>query len=121
VRPATGGPRTTFALAFTLRSAPGHAGVFGTDYRIGVYADRRVPIRCQPPEPANIDTGTVGQVERIALSSPAGGWCAGRYTVTVYLERGPYCPPPVYGTPVPCPEFATQELDTGRAHFTVRP
>ena len=120
VRPRTGGPGTTFTLAFTLRSQPGHVGVLATDYRVYVSANRHVPIRCQPPEPASVQTGTVGQVERLALLPPAGGWCADGYTVTVYLERGPYCPPPVYGMPVPCPEFATQELDTGSAPFTVR-
>lgn len=120
VRPRTGGPATAFMLSFTPRSTPGHTGLFATDYRIGVYSVRRAPIRCQPPEPANIVTGTAGQIERVTLSGPSSGWCRGRYTATVYLERGPYCPPPVYGMPTPCPEFATQELDTGAAHFSVR-
>ncbi len=40
--------------------------------------------------------------------------------MTVFLERGPYCPPPTAGRPpTPCPEFATQELDVGDTHFTI--
>ena len=40
--------------------------------------------------------------------------------MTVFLQRGPYCPKPVEGQPpTPCPEFATQELDTGSTSFTV--
>jgi hypothetical protein len=121
VRPRSGGPATAFDLTFTPRSTPGHTGLFATDYRIGVSPVRHLSVPCQPPEPASIVTGGSGQIERVTLSGPAGGWCRGRYTATVYLERGPYCPPPAaYGMPVPCPEFATQELDTGTARFTVR-
>jgi hypothetical protein len=120
VHPRTGGPATAFALSFRLRVTPGHTGLLLMDYRVGVYPLGRMPVRCRPPEPANIETGTAGRVERVALIAPAGGWCDGSYRATVYLERGPYCPPPVYGMPVPCAEFATQELDTGSARFTVR-
>jgi hypothetical protein len=121
VSPRTGGRHTTFALSFTLRSAPGHVGVFATDYRIDVRPDRRRPAACTPVPPGPAQSGSQGHTERIALNAPTGGWCRGRYKVIVFLERGPYCPPPpVYGRPFPCPEFATQEVDTGSARFTVR-
>ena len=121
VRPSTGGRHTAYRLAFTLRSAPGHSGVLATDYRIDVAPVRHVPLRCVPPQPASVQSGAAGSIDRIVLTGPPGGWCRGRYTVTVFLERGPYCPPPAaYGPPVPCPEFATQELDTGTARFRVR-
>jgi hypothetical protein len=61
-------------------------------------------------------------LKQIKLTPPAHGWCKGTHRVTVFLQRGPYCPPPVQGQPpTPCPEFATQELDTGAAGFKVRP
>jgi hypothetical protein len=57
----------------------------------------------------------------VPLPAPRSGWCRERYRVTVFLQRGPYCPKPRPGEPPqPCPEFATQEIDTGEAHFTVR-
>ena len=121
IRPGTGGRRTVFTLAFTLRSAPGHSGLLATDYRIGVEPARQVPVRCEPPQPPVVQTGAVGSIDRITLNAPTGGWCRGRYAATVFLERGPYCPQPTaYTAPVPCPEFATQELDTGMARFRVR-
>jgi hypothetical protein len=124
VRPHAGGRHTPFAVSFTLRSAPGHVGVFATDYRIDVRPVRPVrrrPAACTPVAPGPVQSGSRGHMERIALNTPTGGWCRGVYQVIVFLERGPYCPPPpVYGRPFPCPEFATQELDTGGARFTVR-
>lgn len=121
VRPATGVRHTTFAIAFRLRSAPGHRGVLATSYRVAVESVGRVPVRCEPPQPPIVQAGTIGTIDRMSLAAPAGGWCQGRYVVTVFLERGPYCPPPTaYTMPVPCPEFATQELSTGTARFRVR-
>jgi hypothetical protein len=121
VRPATGGRRTTFTVAFTLRSTAGHTGLLATTYRIDVGAVRHLAARCLPPQPAVIESGAVGSIDRVALTSPSGGWCRGRYAARVFLQRGPYCPPPAaYGMPVPCPEFATQELSTGTARFRVR-
>jgi hypothetical protein len=68
----------------------------------------------------NIDSGIAHQVVRVVLNTPPAGWCAGRYTLTVFLQRGPYCPRPLPGQPpTPCPEFAEQDLDVGTAHFTV--
>ncbi|MHB8690934.1 MAG: hypothetical protein ACYDHH_06775 [Solirubrobacteraceae bacterium] len=121
VSPHAGGRHTMFALSFTLRSAAGHVGVVATDYRIDVRPVRRRPPSCTPVPPGPVQSGSQGRVQRIALGPPTGGWCRGAYKVTVFLERGPYCPPPpVYGRPFPCPEFATQELETGSARFTVR-
>ena len=120
VRPATGGDRTTFRVRFTLRQTPGHTGVMETSYRVEVAPRRNAANSCWPTQPLAVTTGRKGQRVRVALPPPASGWCTGRYHVTVFLERGPYCPPPADGRPQPCPEFATQELDTGETHFTVR-
>jgi hypothetical protein len=120
--PRVGGSRSHFTVRLTLADAPGHVGVLATDYRLQLTAPAgRSPQRCEPsPPPANITSGVAGQVVRIALTAPTAGWCVGRYTLTVLLERGPYCPAPIPGQPPPpCPEFATQLLDVGSTRFTV--
>jgi hypothetical protein len=122
LQPTIGRRHTRFTLTFTLRDAPGHQGVLAVDYRVQVAPPVGARASCTPAEPPTIDTGTAGAIERVSLTPPAHGWCRGSHRVTVFLERGPYCPPPVVGqTPTPCPEFATQEMDTGEASFTVRP
>jgi len=122
LQPPTGRRDTRFTLTCTLRDAPGHQGVLAVDYRVQVAPPIGASAPCTPAEPPTIDTGTAGAIEHVPLTPPAHGWCRGSNRVTVFLERGPYCPPPVEGqTPTPCPEFATQELDTGDASFTVRP
>jgi hypothetical protein len=122
LQPTIGRRHTRFTLTFTLRDAPGHQGVLAVDYRVEVAPPVGARASCTPAEPPTIDTGTAGAIERVSLTPPAHGWCRGSHRVTVFLERGPYCPPPVVGqTPTPCPEFATQEMDTGEANFTVRP
>ena len=91
-----------------------------TEYRAQVTAPPGSRSSCMAAQPPAIDSGTAGATERIALPPPAGGWCRGTYLVTVFLQRGPYCPKPVEGQPpTACPEFATQELDTGSTSFTV--
>ena len=121
VLPHTGRARTRFTARLTLAEAPGHSGVLATDYRLALSAPRtHTTRRCLPVTPMNIDSGAAHQVVRIPLSTPARGWCSGRYTLTVFLQRGPYCPAPTPGKPPPpCPEFATQELDVGHATFDV--
>lgn len=122
LQPTIGRRHTRFTLTFTLRDAPGHQGVLAVDYRVQVAPPVGARASCTPAETPTIDTGTAGAIEQVSLRPPAQGWCRGLHRVTVFLERGPYCPPPVEGqTPTPCPEFATQELDTGDASFTVRP
>lgn len=118
VSPVTGDSSTSFELSFTLRQTPGHHGVVATDYRVEVAPYRGSASSCWPPQPSTISGGQAGTVVKLALAPPAGGWCVGRYRVTVFLERGPYCPPP-QPHPQPCPEFATQELDTGHTHFLI--
>jgi hypothetical protein len=121
VIPRTGRAHTHFTARLTLADAPGHTGVLATDYRLQLTGPREhAAPRCTPAAPANIDSGIAHQIVRIALNAPAAGWCTGRYTLTVFLQRGPYCPATAPGQPPPpCPEFATQELDVGNAHFTV--
>lgn len=118
VEPSSGTPSTSFGLSFRLREQPGHQGVMATEYRIEVSPQRGAPSSCQPAQPGPIARGRRGRIVAVPLTPPSGGWCAGTYRVIVFLERGPYCPPAP--PPQPCPEFATQEMDTGHARFTVR-
>jgi hypothetical protein len=121
VRPAKGGRLTAFVLIFTLREAPGHQGVFATDYRVQVtQPPGSTAARCLPTPSPTIESGAANELKQIALQPPAHGWCLGTYRATVFLQRGPYCPPPTEGQlPTPCPELATQDVDTGTSGFTV--
>jgi len=121
VRPGEGSRRTSFRLSFTVRQRLGHVGILATDYRVQVSPLGPAGASCWPSQPVAVSSGSPGQVIRLSLHPPPPGWCKRRYTVTVFLQRGPYCPRPVAGQPAPpCPEFATQDLDTGQTHFTVR-
>lgn len=96
--------------------------MLATDYRLQVTVPPHSPVaRCSPARaPATIQSGAKGQVVRVGLAAPSRGWCAGRYRLAVFLQRGPYCPTPAAGAPPPpCPEFASQDLDVGDAHFVV--
>lgn len=123
VLPRTGGRRTHFVVRLTLADPPGHSGVLATGYRLVLTVPaKRSAARCSPAGPASIDAGIAHQVVRVPLATPAGGWCRGRHGLTVFLQRGPYCPTPAPGSPPPpCPEFAEQDLEVGSAHFTVGP
>jgi hypothetical protein len=120
--PATGRAHTRFTVRLTLADTLGHSGVVASDYRLQLTTPAKTSAsRCGPrTPPANIESGTAGEVLRIPLTAPTSGWCAGRYQLTVFLQRGPYCPPPAAGQPPPpCPEFASQELDVGETSFTI--
>lgn len=120
--PPTGRARTQFTIRLTLADAPGHTGVVATDYRLQLTTPTNAHVeRCSPgTAPGNIQSGSASEVLGIRLITPVAGWCTGRYRLTVFLQRGPYCPPPAAGQPpAPCPEFATQELDVGDTHFTI--
>lgn len=120
MHPTSGSRLTVFTLTFTLRDAPGHEGVMAIEYRVQVTAPPGSGSSCMTAQPPAVDSGTAGELEQITLAPPSGGWCRGAYLVTVFLQRGPYCPTPVEGQqPIPCPQFATQELDTGSTSFTV--
>ena len=93
-----------------------------TSYRIRVDRPARARAACTAPNPPIVDSGAQGDMASLPLPKPRHGWCRGRYTVTVFLQRGPYCPTPKDGQPPqPCPMFASQDLDVGQAGFTVRP
>jgi PASTA domain len=120
VRPAYGQPSTAFTLTFTLRDAPGHEGVMATEYRVQVTPPAGHGSSCMAAQPPAITSGTAGALEQVKLMPESTSWCRGTYLVTVFLQRGPYCPPPVQGgQPTPCPEFATQQLNTGSTAFVV--
>src|SRR5581483_3767580 len=110
VRPSRGTPSSVYRLSFTLRETPGHPGVVATSYRIGVAPPAGSRSRCAPPAPPVVDSGHAGDRARIRLRAPARGWCTGRYRISVFLVRGPYCPP---NHDEPCPEFATRETPAG--------
>jgi hypothetical protein len=97
-----------------VADAAGVSGVTRTDYRFAVRAPRAA---CTATAPAPVTEAAAGTVEHLALPTPEHGWCVGRYHVTVLLQRGPYCPQP----DTMCPEFATRDLDVGRAGFRVQP
>lgn len=120
--PRTAKRTSRVAVYFTLADQPGHAGVIATGYRVQIDAPRGSRDACHATAPPAIDTGSQGTVVRVPLGRPVHGWCVGRYTVIVYLQRGPYCPTPAPGDPPqPCAKFATQDLDVGHARLTVRP
>lgn len=122
VRPAYGQASSVFTLTFTLRKTPGHERVTEIDYLVAVASPSGGGASCAASQPAAIDSGAAGELRSVALTPPSGGWCRGIHQVSVILQRGPYCPPPHEGgQPVPCPEFATQDLDTGSTIFTVGP
>ena len=116
VRPGTGHRHTRFAVRFTLADAPGPHGVSETSYRFEIRAPKPAA-RCQSPPPPAVTDGTQGSRVRVPLTTPGHGWCRGRYTVIVLLQRSPYCPDPSQ----PCPLFATQDLDVGHARFSISP
>lgn len=121
VRPAIGGRYTDFLLDFTLREAPGHAGFYSVSYRIQVTPPRGSKQVCTPDWTPSVLTGEAGTHKRVRLRPPARGWCPGLHRVTVFLERGPYCGPPIERrATIVCPEFATEELSTGTTSFAVR-
>jgi hypothetical protein len=117
VSPRTGKRHTTFRLRFTVADAAGITGVSQTEYRIEVRAPKGARAACTPVAPAIVTEAAPGTVEHRTLPEPAGGWCVGRYHVTVLLQRGPHCQQP----DTMCPEFATQDLDVGRTRFRVQP
>lgn len=122
VRPRHGMRRSHFRLQFVLSDAPGHQGVTESEYRIAVDQPPRSRAACLAVSPADITSGAQGASVTVALRAPRYGWCRGVYTATVFLQRGPYCPPPQDGQPPqPCPEFATQDLQVGISRFTIRP
>jgi hypothetical protein len=121
IRPRVGHAHTNFVVHLTLATAAGHVGVAATSYLVQLAAPRGAVPRCsRPTNIAAITMAPAHAIEAIPLGAPAAGWCAGRYRVTVFLQRGPYCPARLPGQlPVPCPEFATQALNVGTAHFRV--
>lgn len=122
VHPSHGTRRSAFKVTFTLRSAPGHHGVVATGYRVQVDPPSGSRAACSAPQPATVETGERDSTAKVPLPSPQHGWCRGRYAVTVFLQSGPYCPPPQDGQPPrPCPAFASRDLDVGETSFLVRP
>lgn len=120
VTPARGAPHAAFAVLFTLRETPGHRGILAVDYRVEISSPPGLAASCTVRQPPALTEGEDGTQARVELISPARGWCQGRYRATVYLERGPYCSPPRAARRAKvCPLFATREIDTGEAAFSV--
>jgi len=121
VRPHHPTRRSHVAVRFTLAEAPGRRGAFESDYRVQVDRPARSRAACAAAAaPRPVTSGAQGSRVTVALPAPSRGWCRGRYVVTVFLQRGPYCPKPQGGQPPQaCPEFATQDLRVGRTTFVV--
>ena len=112
--------RSHVTVTLMLADAPGHRGVVESDYRLQVDRPAGSRVACIAPAPPMLTVGAQGARVAVALSPPRYGWCRGRYTVRVFLQRGPYCPPPQNGQPPqPCPEFASQDLQVGHSSFVV--
>ena len=118
VRPKEGKRHTAFAVKFTLRQTPGHEGVYDTSYRVEVTAPADARAGCTPPPLDPVREGEAGERVRVKLRAPEGGWCRRRHRVTVFLDRGPYCPADATD---PCPAFPSESIETGHARFRVRP
>ena len=122
VRPAVAGPRRVFRLRFTERVGPGREAGLSQAYeavlsRPGGGNSKR----CLPAQPASVEEGAEGERVAVALYPPPGGWCPGRYTATVYLERRPACqgpPTTLRRDAIACPLFIAL-TDTGEAGFRV--
>lgn len=78
VRPTAGGARTSFTLWFTLREAPGRAGVLATDYRVQVSPPSHARASCWPAQPGPVQAGRKGETVRLRLPTPSAGWCIAR-------------------------------------------
>jgi hypothetical protein len=121
VHPRHPARRSHVGVQFTLSDAPGHQGVVENGYRIQVDAPAGSRPACAAPAPPDVTSGTHGARVTVGLPHPRHGWCGGRYAVTIFLQRGPYCAAPQAGQPPqPCPLFASQELQVGRTAFVVR-
>jgi hypothetical protein len=122
VRPAVGGSRRIFTLRFTERVAPGTSEGEALAYEVSLARPGGGSARCLSSSPEAIGEGEVGERVAVALRPPPGGWCRGRYTATVYLERRPACqgPPTTQRRDaIACPLFIAL-TDTGSAGFRVR-
>lgn len=119
VRPRSGGHNAGFTLTFTAGDDIGVHGVVKTDYRVSVSSHGHSG--CVSGFEASVAHASKGQRLSVRMSQrPGPGWCRGRYSGVILLERGPYCPKPAPGQPPqPCPEFASQALDAGRFAFRV--
>jgi hypothetical protein len=119
VHPGSGTRHTAFAVRFTLRHTAGHQGYVSSYYHVAVTPPAHSRSACAPQPPPAVMSGDAGARLRVRLRAPKDGWCAGRYTATVYFQRGPYCGnTPGKGSFV-CPRFVTQDVDTGSTRFTV--
>jgi hypothetical protein len=116
VHPDRGGPRTKFSLYLTARQRLGLNGGLRSDYRVTLNAAGG---GCA--DAFTIDGGAAGARLHEGLHAPrAAGWCRGRYTGVVILDRAPSCAPAGPGAPpVACPDFLPAPVTVGHFHFTV--
>jgi hypothetical protein len=116
VRPARGGRHTKFVLELTARQTLGRGGDARADYRVTLSGPDGA---CS--DEFTIASATAGAHLREALHAPTrAGWCRGRYTGVVILDRGPSCPPlQSAAQPVACPDYVIAPVTVGRFGFTV--
>src|SRR4051794_41215581 len=73
VIPPRGHSGTSFAAYFTLRSRPGHQGVFEITYGVAVAGGARLPTRCSRPSPQGARSGAPGALPRGPPPAPPPG------------------------------------------------
>jgi hypothetical protein len=83
------GRRLTFTFSVRLHHAPGAAAVQVSGYSAQVSPPRGSPASCQPQLTRLVALTQKDQVARVRVKPPLGGWCGGRYHVTVSLNHGP--------------------------------
>jgi len=77
-------PNFTFSVRLGHDLSSGANGVHG--YSTHVLLPPAAPSSCAPPLTRRSNIASRHQVARIHLRPPAGGWCDGRYRVTVTLN-----------------------------------
>lgn len=86
-----GGGVNNLSFTFLVRLPKGAraAGTSVGHYQAHIVRPRHAPSSCQPLMTRIPITGENGQIARVRVEPPAGGWCGGRYRVTVALNHGP--------------------------------
>jgi hypothetical protein len=113
VRPARGGPRTAFVVAF---ATPVRLGRGATTIRAAAVSARG-PARAgcdSSAAAAAVARARAGAGERVALR-PRGRWCAGRFRGEVLVLQRPRCRPRRL-----CPQYVLLLRRVGRFSFRVR-
>jgi hypothetical protein len=116
VTPPRGGAHTTFVVRLTVRTALGVKSGLIADYRLMVSGGSASDgsAGCQATAARALLTAPAGRRVALALSASPAGWCQGRYSGQILLDRRPYCPPRRA-----CPQFILAPVAVGDVSFVV--